>query len=317
LMLLLLGRHVFAAPPETALVTEGGVPVVPGSSSVAFDWGERRAADAPISHTFYLRNRSNAPLFLYRLQASCGCTAATLGGSGASPALLPYILTPGAKVALRVRVAPAELEPGAANKSVWIYYRLNALPGGTGETIEVQMKGVRGGWAAGAVVPPTSALPFATHIIPVPVSPTHAPDFTLSDLHARPRSLRALRGKPVVLFFSCGCPSCTEFARLLARSGVPVPVLVVFSGTKAAATTFLRAAASPDTPSVRTLLDTDRAVTETLYAGGVCPRVVLVSGASKITFDESRFSRAGKEVAPALLLSHTRSAARASISSGD
>ena len=34
------------------------------------------------------------------------------------------------------------------------------------------------------------------------------PDFTLKDLAGKPRSLSSLKGRPVVLFFFCGCESC-------------------------------------------------------------------------------------------------------------
>ena len=60
--------------------------------SAAYDFGKvNQGSTAPLLHKFFLKNDNPAPVVVERLQVSCGCTTAILGGG----AVCPDTLAPG------------------------------------------------------------------------------------------------------------------------------------------------------------------------------------------------------------------------------
>ena len=123
-----------AAPKPVAAPILGGVgaaAVSAGGNVGHYDFGTVSPLDTPqVEHTFVLRNNTQAPLVLTRLQSSCGCTTATataLGGAGVKPAAkagadapLPT-LAPGGRVALYVVVHLQDHAPGMLYKTVLVF----------------------------------------------------------------------------------------------------------------------------------------------------------------------------------------------------
>lgn len=89
-----------------------------------------------IIHSFVLRNGSDHPLTLARLQPSCSCTSAavTVGSAtaysrqGAENVQTLPAIAPGQQFAVRVSVNPAHLAPGPIFKSVAIFVLGNPQP---------------------------------------------------------------------------------------------------------------------------------------------------------------------------------------------
>ena len=88
--------------------------------------------DAPLTHTFLLRNGTKKTLTIVRVAASCECIQAEIGGSGR----LPVQVAPGAVVPVKVRLSPRRLLPGLFSKSVWLY-RL----GGSRDGLRLELRG--------------------------------------------------------------------------------------------------------------------------------------------------------------------------------
>ena len=106
-----------AAPIVFALVTTG---------SAAYDFGKvNQGSTAPLLHKFFLKNANATPVVVERVQVSCGCTTATLGGGAA----LPDTLAPGKVLEVDTSVDPLRLYAGAVEKSVAVYLVGQAAPG--------------------------------------------------------------------------------------------------------------------------------------------------------------------------------------------
>ncbi len=91
-----------------------------------------RSGDAVLTHTFLLRNGTKKALTIVRVAASCECIQAEIGGSGR----LPVKISPGASVAVDVRLSPRRLPPGPFSRSVWLYW-----PGGSWNGLRLELRG--------------------------------------------------------------------------------------------------------------------------------------------------------------------------------
>jgi hypothetical protein len=98
------------------------------TASAAYDFGKvNQGSTAPLLHKFFLKNANASPVVVERVQVSCGCTTATLGGGAA----LPDTLAPGKVLEVDTSVDPLRLYAGAVEKSVAVYVAGQAAPGAT------------------------------------------------------------------------------------------------------------------------------------------------------------------------------------------
>lgn len=154
-----------------------------------------------------------------------------------------------------------------------------------------------------------------------PVVKQPAPDFRLLDTENKPHKLSEFRGRPVALFFFCGCSWCADVAREWAsmqrggalpegRGGSAV-TLVVYAGLDAEASRNLATTAGLDPARTVVLPDPDSRVSAALYGVNPCPRAFVVDPAGVL-----RYTNVGKDeaprVAPALVIvTHTLAALQA------
>jgi len=113
----------FLTSPAIAVTT----PILLSSvstGSAAYDFGRLdQGSTAPLLHKFFLKNANTAPVVVERVQVSCGCTTATLGGG----AVLPDTLAPGKVLEVDTSVDPLRLYAGAVEKSVAVYLAGQAI----------------------------------------------------------------------------------------------------------------------------------------------------------------------------------------------
>ncbi len=137
--------------------------------------------------------------------------------------------------------------------------------------------------------PETAPLPGQPLPSVLPQTGHLAPPFTRTDTTGKPFALAAARGRPLALFFFCGCPWCADVAQAWGRvqRGARLPnsarTVVVFAGDKAAASAF---AAKNGLDLTQTLLlpDPDSKLTETVYHANSCPRTFVVNPQGIITY---------------------------------
>ena len=131
LALTILSLIAFTAVSAATASAAGTAPLVlvPASPvSAAYDFGKvNQGSTAPLLHKFFLKNANAAPVVVERVQVSCGCTTATLGGGAA----LPDTLAPGKVLEVDTSVDPLRLYAGAVEKSVAVYLVGQAAPGAT------------------------------------------------------------------------------------------------------------------------------------------------------------------------------------------
>jgi hypothetical protein len=118
----------FLTPP---VATAAPTPIRLSPSSVgstSYDFGRlNQGSTAPLLHKFFLKNANATPVVVERVQVSCGCTTAALGGGAA----LPDTLAPGKALEVDTSVDPLRLYAGAVEKSVAVYVAGQAAPGAT------------------------------------------------------------------------------------------------------------------------------------------------------------------------------------------
>ena len=179
--------------------------------------------------------------------------------------------------------------------------------------------------AALAVPSPTrakvTARATATKAPAHPVVKQPAPDFRLLDTEKKPRKLSDFRGRPVALFFFCGCSWCADVAREWAslQRGGALPegrggaamTLVVYAGLDAEASRNLATTAGLDPARTVILPDPDSRVSSALYRVDPCPRAFVVDPAGVLRYTNAARDEAPR-VAPALVIaSHTLDALQA------
>jgi peroxiredoxin len=279
--LLILSAHLALAAPS-GLSIVGGMGVQQMDPTTArYDFGTRRMSeDAPLEHTFTLRNDSVASITIDRLQSSCGCTTAFL----ADDKSLPLTVGPGGIVPVKVSIAPHRLAPGVVTKSVWVFTH------GTAEaSVLLEITGI----LQDDYVSPASETS-APRVIPTntnakPQVGLPAPVFTLMDTQGKLFTLASVQGHPATLFFFCGCPWCAEVAKewgqVQRHASLPASTqtLVVFAGSKTAAQAF---ATKAGLTRKQTLLlpDPDSKLTEGVYNLNSCPRVFVLDSARIIRY---------------------------------
>ena len=171
-----------------------------------------------------------------------------------------------------------------------------------------------------AIASAACAFTAASRALP-PASPTAtkiAPNFSLEDTDHKLRRLTEFRGRPVVIYFFCGCPWCRNCATqwgLLQRSGATLTpgksaaqapnsaaaiTLVVFSGDASEARAF---AAQTGLNAKQTVLlpDPRMQVTETLYHAEPCPRTFVLNGRGAMIYTNNHADDAAR-TAPALVI---------------
>lgn len=300
LLLMTPARLALAAPAGLTVVTGQGTTQT-DATTARYDFGTRRMSDeSPLEHTFTLRNAGTAPITVDRLQSSCGCTTAFLAGDQA----LPLTVGPGGIIPVRVSVAPHRLAPGPMEKSVWVFTH-----GAADSSVLLEITGTLQddpGPGAAPASGPAPALPAAPRVGLALQAGQPAPAFALTDAQGKPFSLAATRGRPVTLFFFCGCPWCADVARAWsqAQRGARLPAstrtLVVFAGTGAAAKIFA-ARSGLDLTQTTLLPDTDSRLTEGVYKLNSCPRAFALDPAGLIRYTNDHADDQPRQ-APALTI---------------
>src|SRR5579862_3681536 len=143
-----------------------------------------------------------------------------------------------------------------------------------------------------ALILPRSILFAASKTRPVtsPVTGQAAPEFAVSGADGKLHKLADYRGRPVVLFFFCGCQWCQQCAQAwgqMQRGGAlalpnPAPkdakdpvTLVVYAGDASAVRDFARQEGLDPAQTVL-LPDVEMKVTLGAYQAAPCPRVFVV-----------------------------------------
>ncbi len=135
-----------------------------------------------------------------------------------------------------------------------------------------------------------------------------AANFTLADEDGKPRRLSDYRGRPVALYFFCGCRWCHNCARIwgqMQRTGALTPAsspaaaghapitVVVFAGD-AKETRQFEAETGLDPAGTVMLPDADMHVTED-YDAEPCPRVFIVNPAGLVVYTNDHADDAARE----------------------
>jgi hypothetical protein len=112
-----------------------------------------------------------------------------------------------------------------------------------------------------------------------------APDFTLKDAHAAPRTLSSLVKGDTLLTFICGCRKCrtlqTYIAKLRKKMGPTAPAVVsVASIDPDAEQAYLRDVGLPQT----ILFEKSDGPVNARYKGHPCPRVFRMDAQRKVTY---------------------------------
>jgi peroxiredoxin len=155
-------------------------------------------------------------------------------------------------------------------------------------------------------------------IQPAAAHPSHrrAPNFTLRDRAGKTHTLLSYRGRPVTLFFLCGCTHCTELARQWAEwqnGGVLVhtTTIVIFAGEAQYADG--RISASGLATNQTTILgDPDLRVTRALYHAPTCPRVFVLDAHGIVRYTNNHTDDAPQKAPALLIASRTLAALRRS-----
>jgi len=148
--------------------------------------------------------------------------------------------------------------------------------------------------------------------------PKPAPNFTLADVDGVKHTLSSYRGKPVALFFFCGCEWChrtaDQWGTMQKAGAIPMladgttpPTLVVFQGDANGAKGFLQQT-SLDPTKVTLLPDIDVAVTVDKYNAEPCPRVFIVDSAGNVTYTNNHKDDAARVAPEALIASRALTA---------
>ncbi len=272
-----------------------------------YDYGTVDTTKAkPIQHTFTLRNDGSKPAKILRVDTSCGCTEAVTGGE--HPRSLPLTLAPGETLDIQVSINPRYLTIWRATKLVWVY-----LDGQDDPAATLKMSGLAASRPAtasadGGYTPP--ALPKLHQAVPA---------FTLIDTRGTIRNLIQYQGKPVVLFFFCGCDWCTQCARLWGKwqhqdskpGKTPLPqTLIIFSGDSETAATFAKQTGL-DLSQTVILPDTSMQVTD-LYHADPCPRVFTLDSQGMLIYTNDHKDDAPRKASAQTILTYVLNSLKAS-----
>lgn len=159
-----------------------------------------------------------------------------------------------------------------------------------------------------------------------PANGKPAPGFTTRDTAGKPRRLREWRGRPVVLFFFCGCSWCTDVAKEWAtyqrtralpdapptpagKSNAGAITVVVYQGSAEEAIALQRAT---NLDPARTVLlpDPDNRLT-TLYGADPCPRAIVLDPTGVVRYANRGPDDLPRKSPAPLIAGRTLNAARA------
>lgn len=290
--------RALAAPPALTIVAGSGTTLA-DDATARYDFGTRRLSDeSPLEHLFTLRNANAASVTVDRLQSSCGCTTASLGGD----LDLPLTVGPGGLLPVRVRIAPHRLAPGPVEKSVWVFTH-----GASDAPLLLEITGTMQD-DPDTVPAPAVAAP-APVTLDAPSAGKPAPAFTRADAQGRLVSLASVRGHSAALFFFCGCPWCADVATLWGREQRKgsARTLVVFAGTGAEARAFA-ARNGLDIGQTTLLPDPDSVLTEGVYKLNSCPRAFVLDAAGLIRYTNDHADDQPRLAPAAAIVQRTRSA---------
>jgi cytochrome oxidase Cu insertion factor (SCO1/SenC/PrrC family) len=151
-----------------------------------------------------------------------------------------------------------------------------------------------------------------------------APDFTLIDADGKVRTLKEFRGRPVVLFFSCGCPWCAKCATLWGQfqrggtfedgelAGKHVVTVLVESGDGDSTRQFARENGMDLTQTVL-LPDVQMHVTNDLYHVDPCPRFFVVDPQGRLRYTNNHKDDQPRVAPEIAIVSRTLDALRDSV----
>jgi hypothetical protein len=180
--------------------------------------------------------------------------------------------------------------------------------------------------AAGAFVlalSPTNAFPQEAPVerSAPPQSGKAAPDFALNDWNGKRQTLFAFRGRPVALFFFCGCESCYATAREWAtalpsvntvKKGNPRPqTIITYTEMSAKSARSLARSASLSDKDAVFLLDSDAKIARDRYHAEPCPRVFVLDARGVLRYTNEHEEDAPRVASASLLVAKTVSALRA------
>lgn len=164
-----------------------------------------------------------------------------------------------------------------------------------------------------------------SHVKKSAASPKAAPGFTAADIDGKPRTLKDLRGKPVTLFFFCGCEWCRRFAKAWAEidrsGGLPTAeaeqnrnadnprTVVVFMGDADNVRAFVE---DTGLDASRTVPIPDPRMDVTMkYKAVECPRIFVLDREGRIRYTNNHKDDQPRKAAAATLVSKTIDALRA------
>jgi len=180
----------------------------------------------------------------------------------------------------------------------------------------------------------SGTLASSSDLHPIVVRPAEKPvlkaamPFTLVDADGKKHSLADYQGRPVVLFFFCGCPWCVRCAQdwgrfqrggaLPGAAAVSGPTaqrfrpvtLVIFSGDAAAAREFATSTGLDHDQTVL-LPDVTMHVTLDLYHAEPCPRVFVVDPHDHVQYTNNHKDDAPRQAPEMVIASRALDALRA------
>jgi hypothetical protein len=194
-----------------------------------------------------------------------------------------------------------------------------ALFKNSSKSLDSRRRGAARVWLAAGLLLVTSGSVRADTALP---ENKPAPAFLLKDVEGANHALAEYRGRPIVVFFACGCQWChtfgLEWAQMqrggvladavvptdpAATPGKPPLTLIVFMGDSAAARAYA-ASAGLDLKQTVLLPDTDFKVTR-LYHAMPCPRLYVLDGTGLLRYVNNHADDAPQKAAAAVLAAKT------------
>ena len=146
-----------------------------------------------------------------------------------------------------------------------------------------------------------------------------APIFARKDLSGKARALAAFRGRPVALFFFCGCERCYALAKewaailpaLKSVKGKAKPhTIIVYTEMTADSARTLAQSAGLDEKDALLLLDPDLIVALGIYRAEPCPRVFVVDALGILRYTNDHADDKAPDAPAALIVAKTVDALR-------
>lgn len=177
------------------------------------------------------------------------------------------------------------------------------------------------GFACKAGTPPKKSSQVAkAQTAPAKAKPKAAPNFTLPDADGKSRTLAEFRGRPVTLFFYCGCEWCHKVSTLWGQferggalpkgaPGKPPATLIVYAGDAAGVKQFANETGISGSETVL-LTDPQLDVTISKFDAEPCPRVFVIDPAGKIVYTNNHKDDAARQASEMVIASRALDALR-------